>query len=166
MRKIIPLIFLILIALGAWTFFKAWRGTTPMGAGTGRIAGKETDLAGRDSRGLGAKTRSKLRGITDDPLRYQNQRISISGRVRGPGKLAANRNIYTLSDGNDRILVIDDKAPPKEYWPRTVNGVVKVVGPPIGGLRHAYLVDVREPAKFTAPKWQDIKNYFSQGPNG
>jgi len=165
MRKIIGLIFVILMFVGAWGFFRAWRGTTPLGVGTGRIAGKETDLAGRDKRGLGAKTRSKLRGITDNPLRYKDQRVSVSGRVRGAGKLAANRNIYTLVDGNERILVIDDKPTPKEYWKQTVNGTVKVIGPPVGGLNYAYIVDVKNPAKFTAPRWQDIKDYFSRGPN-
>jgi hypothetical protein len=151
--------------LGGWVFFKAWRGTTPLAVGTGRIAGTSTDLAGRDQRGIGTKARSKLRGITDNPLRYKDKRVTVTGRVRGAGKLASNRNIYTLAEGNDRILVIDDKTRPKEYWPRTVSGVVKVVGPPVGGLNYAYIVDVKNPAKFTAPQWSEIKDYFTRSPN-
>jgi hypothetical protein len=166
MRKLVSLAFLILMVIGAWAFLKSWRGVSPLGVGTGRIAGKSSDVADRDKRGLGEKARSSLTGITEDPLRYKDKRVSVTGRVRGPGKLASNRNIYTLAAGDDRLLVIDDKAPPKEYWPRTVTGVVKVVGPPIGGLQYAYIVDVKNPAKFNAPKWQDLKDYFTRSPNG
>jgi hypothetical protein len=165
MRKLVTVAFLVLMAVGAWAFVKSWRSTTPLAVGTGKIAGTSSDLAARDERGLGAKTRAKFSGITDDPLRYKDQKVTVTGRVRGAAKLASNRNIYTLAEGDDRILVIDDKPAPKEAWPRTVNGVVKVVGPPVGGLRYAYVVDVREPAKFKAPQWQDIKDYFTGSPN-
>lgn len=165
MRKIISLALVVLMIVGAVAFVRKWRSTTPLAFGTGDLKGKSTDRAARDNRPLGQKVRSKLRGITDNPARFQNKRVTVSGRVRGAAKLASNRNIYTISDGDDRLLVIDDKAPPREHWPRKVSGVVKVVGPPIGGLQYAYLVDVKNPAKFTAPQWSDIKHYFTKSPN-
>jgi hypothetical protein len=165
MRKIISFILVACIVVGAVLFVGKWRTTTPWAVGTGDIAGKSRDLAARDKRPVTAKVKSKIGGITENPTRFQNQRVTVTGRVRGAGKLASNRNIYTLSDGDDRLLVIDDKARPKEYWARTVSGVVKVIGPPIGGLRYAYLVDVREPAKFVAPTWDDLKDYFSKSAN-
>lgn len=165
MRKIIGIVLLILMVVGMWSFTKSWRKVSPLGVGTGAIAGVSTDQASRDQRGLGEKTRAKFSGILDNPTRFQDKRVTVTGRVRGAGKLASNRNIYTLTEGDDRILVIDDKAAPKEYWPRTVSGVVKVVGPPVGGLQYAYIVDVKQGVKFNPPTWQELKNYFSS-PNG
>lgn len=165
MGKILKIVLVVLICIGAFFFVKRWRSTTPVSVGTGDIAGNSADLASRDNRSATDKAKSKLAGITDNPTRFENQRVTVTGRVRGAGKLASNRNVYTLANGNDRILVIDDKAPPKEYWARTVSGVVKVVGPPVGGLRYAYLVDVREPAKFNAPSWSELKNYFTKSAN-
>jgi hypothetical protein len=166
MRKITGLILGVLMVVGLVGFVRQWRYTTAPAYGTGDIAGNSADRAARDSRGIGTKMRERFRNITQNPLRYQDQRVTVTGRVRGATKLASNRNIYTLTQGDYRLLVIDDKAPPREYWPRTVNGTVKVIGPPVGGLQYAYVTDVREPAKFNAPRWQDIKHYFDQGPNG
>ena len=165
MKKILGLVLILLIIVGTWLFVREWNRTLPLAVGTGDIGGKSTGLASGDKRPAGQKVRSNLSRIAENPLRYENQRMKVTGRVRGAAKLASNRNIYTITDGKDRLLVIDDKAPPKEYWPRTVNGVVKVIGPPVGGLRYAYLVDVKKPARIDTPRWQDIKHYFTRSPN-
>ncbi len=166
MKKIFNLALVFLMFVGMALFVRSWRKTSPQGMGTGDIAGKSSDLAARDQRPLGQKVRSKLREISDNPLRFKDQRMTIKGRVRGAGKLASNRNIYTITEGRDSLLVIDDKTPPKDYWTRTVSGVVKVVGPPVGGLQRAYLVDVKEGVKFNAPKWSELKDYFTRSANG
>ena len=90
----------------------------------------------------------------------------MHGRVRGPGRLSSNRNIYMLTDEGESILIIDDGPAPTEYQLRGVTGVVKVIGPAIGNLRRAYIVNLRQGAKFVAPTWSDIKNYFTKSPNG
>ena len=165
MRKVLGLIAVLFTVVCAALFVRQWRSTTPPAVGTGDIAGQSADLPARDQRPLGQKVRSKLSRITENPTRFKNQRVTVTGRVRGAAKLASNRNIYTVTDGKNRLLVIDDKAPPREYWPRTVSGVVKVIGPPVGGLRHAYLVDVRKPARIDTPRWSEVKHYFSRSPN-
>lgn len=166
MKKILNVAMLVLMVFGAVLFVRGWRKTSPLGVGTGEISGKSLDPRARDERPLGQKVRSKLRDITDNPLRYKDQPMTVTGRVRGAGKLASNRNIYTISEGDDRLLVIDDKKPPTEYYRRTVKGIVKVIGPPVGGLQYAYLVDVKEGVKFNPPRWSEIKDYFSRSPNG
>ncbi len=165
MRKIIGLILVVLMVVGLFGFVRQWRSTTAPAYGTGDIAGNSADRAERDQRGVGTKMRERFRNITEQPTRFENQRVTVTGRVRGATKIASNRNIYTLTQGDYRLLVIDDGPRPREYWPRTVNGDVKLIGPPMGGLQYAYVVDVEEPAKFNAPQWNDIRQYFTRSPN-
>jgi hypothetical protein len=160
-RKIISLVALVAMLFGAYWFVKGWRSTTPWAVGTGRIQAKSEDIPERDERGVGTKTRSTLGEIAANPTRFQGKRMTVTGRVRSAGKYASNRNIYTLVSGDDRILVIDDKAPPREYWPRTVTGVVQVIGPKVGGLNRAYLVDVKQGVKVNPPKWETVSRFFT-----
>jgi hypothetical protein len=159
MRKIIGLILVVLMVVGLFGFIRQWRSTTAPAYGTGDIRGNSAE------RGVGTKMRERFRNITQTPTRYENQRVTVTGRVRGATRIASNRNVYTLTQGDYRLLVIDDGPRPREYWPRTVNGVVKLIGPPVGGLQYAYVVDVDQPAKFDAPQWNDIRQYFTKGPN-
>ena len=53
---------------------------------------------------------------------------------------------------------MDDKSPPKEYWPRTVSGTVKVVKPPLG-KGYAYIVSVKGNPNINL-KWQDVSSFF------
>ena len=165
MWKFIGLVLVVLMVVGLFGFVRQWRGTTAPTYGTGDIAGNSADRAQRDERGAGTKMRERFRAITQNPTRYKSQRVTITGRVRGATKIASNRNVYTLTQGKYRLLVIDDGPRPREYWPRTVKGVVQLIGPPVGGLQYAYVVDVGQPAKFNAPQWNDIRQYFTKGPN-
>ncbi|MBV9864828.1 MAG: hypothetical protein JO316_05730 [Abitibacteriaceae bacterium] len=155
------LILVVLIALGAFYFVKKWHSVTPWGTETGKIGGASRDLPARDKRSVPQKVGSQLHEIVTNPTRFENKRATVNGRVRGASKYASNRNIYMLTDGNDRILVIDDKQPPQEYWPRAVSGTVKVIGPPIGGLQYAYIVDVKQGVKVNPPTWSEVSHFFT-----
>ncbi len=162
MRKLIGLVALIIMLFGAYWFVRGWRSTTPWAVGTGRIQGSSKDIPARDERGAGTKTRSTIGEITANPTRFEGKRMTVTGRVRSAGKYASNRNMYMLVSGDDRILVIDDKAPPREYWPRTVTGTVQTIGPKIGGINRAYLVSVREGVKINPPKWETVSRFFTE----
>lgn len=163
MGGLFRLVLVVLMVIGAYYFVQRWRSVTPLGVGTGNIGGVSTDLPARDTRSLPQKAASQIHEITTHPTRFENQHVTVTGRVRGPAKYASNRNIYTLvEDEGDKILVIDDKAPPDEYAKRTVSGTVKVIGPPVGGLQYAYLVDVKEGVKFNPPQWNEIKHFFDK----
>lgn len=162
MRGIFRLIMVVLVVLVGFYFVQQWRSVTPWGVGTGRIGGVSRDLPARDRRPVTQKVGSSIKEVISNPTRFENKKVSLTGRVRGVTKYASNRNMYLLvEDESNKILVIDDKDPPEQDWPRTVSGTVKVIGPPIGGLQYAYLVDVKQGVQFTPPKWEQIKDYFS-----
>ena len=161
MGRIIGLILVLGMLWGAIQFVRQWNATTPPGVGSGRIAGKSQNLPARDKRPVSAKVKSQLVQITENPARFESKRATVRGRVRGAMKYASNRNMYLLVEGDNRLLVIDDKKPPREYWPRTVSGTVKVIGPPVGGLQYAYLVDVKKGVRIDPPKWTDIAHFFT-----
>lgn len=161
-RRLFGCALTILMLFGAFMFVRQWRSTTPWAVGTGNIQGNSKDLPARDSRGVGTKTKSTLAQIADNPTRFEGKRMTVTGRVRGAGKYASNRNIYNLVQGDYRILVIDDKKPPREYWTRTVSGVVKVIGPKVGGLNRAYLVDVKQGVKINPPQWSEVSRFFTE----
>ncbi|MDF2439427.1 MAG: hypothetical protein JWN98_411 [Abditibacteriota bacterium] len=162
MRRLMGCGLTILMLIGAFLFVRQWRSTTPWAVGTGDIQGKSKDLPARDARGVGTKTKSTLAQIASDPTRFEGRRMTVTGRVRGAGKYASNRNIYTLAEGDYRILVVDDKKPPREYWTRTVSGEVKVFGPKVGGLNRAYLVDVKQGIKINPPQWSEVSHFFTE----
>lgn len=161
MRKLGSLIALIVMAIGAFFFVKQWHSVTPWGTETGKIGGSSRDLPTRDKRTVAAKASSQMHEIVSNPTRFENKQATITGRVRSASKYASNRNIYTLVNGDDRILVIDDKAPPLEYRLRTVKGTVKIIGPPIGGWQYAYIVSVKEGVKVNPPTWSNISHFFT-----
>lgn len=157
MGKIFGCLGLILMVIGGVWFARRWNHFPDQGESTGLIA-RRHDANAKDTE---AKTRSSLQQIADEPTRFKGQTKSITGRVRDASKIASNRNMYTLVDGESRILVIDDKAAPKPYYPRTVTGVVQTIGPPIGGLNYAYLTDVKSGVKVNPPSWDEVKVFFT-----
>lgn len=162
MRGLFRLIMAVLVVLVGFYFVQQWRSVTPWGGGTGRIGGVSRDLPARDKQSVAPRAGQSIKAVVANPTRFENKRVSLTGRVRGATKYASNRNMYMLiEDEDNKILVIDDKAPPEEDRPRTVAGTVKVIGPPIGGLQYAYLVDVKQGVQFTPPRWDQIKDYFS-----
>ena len=162
MRGLFRLVMLVIVVIGGYYFVQQWRSVTPWGVQTGKISGVSRDLPARDKRPVTEKVASPIREITENPTRFENKKVTVTGRVRGAAKYASNRNIYMLTaDEENKILVIDDKKPPDERWPRTVKGTVKVIGPPVGGLQYAYIVDVKEGVKFTPPRWDQVQHYFS-----
>ena len=161
MRKLGGCLMLIVFAVGAYFFYQQWRTTTPWGVGTGKIGGRSEDIPARDKRSPVAKTRSVIFQIAENPTRFTDKTVTVTGRVRGAGRLASNRNIYRLTDGEHRLLVIDDKAPPKDYALRTVKGKVKLLKPPIGNASYAYLVSVKEGAKIDELTWNEAKGFFT-----
>lgn len=160
MRKLGGCLVLIVFAVGAYFMWQQWRSVTPWGVGTGQIAGRSEDIPARDKRSPVVKARSTLVQIVDNPTRFTEKTVTVTGRVRGAGRMASNRNIYRLSDGEHRLLVIDDKSLPKDYALRTVTGKVKLIKPPLGTASYAYLVSVKEGARFDEPDWNELKNWF------
>jgi len=153
MRKLGGCFTLIVFLAVAYFLVQQWRATSPLGIGTGSIAGG----------GSGKKqpARSTLVQIVENPTRFTNRKLTVTGRVRGAGRLASNRNIYRLIEGDYKLLVIDDKAPPKDYALRTVSGQVKLIKPPIGNTSYAYLVSVKEGVKFPEPSWKEASGWFT-----
>jgi hypothetical protein len=156
MRRLLGCGLVILILIGAVFFVRGWNKVPQWGGGTGTIARE----VGQRTEGAVNKTESVLRQIAKDPVRFKGQRRTVTGRVRSATKIASNRNMYLLVEGNDRILVIDDKAAPRPYYPRTVSGVVQTIGPNIGGLNYAYLTDVKSGVKVNPPKWDEVQGFF------
>lgn len=153
MRKLIALILLVLFFVAGYFAFKLWQGTAPWGGSTGAMA--------RHGGVSAAKTTiapSLIRQISENPQKFAGKHVAVSGRVRGNSKYASNRNIYRLTDGQYSILIVDDKTAPKEYWPRTASGVVKVVKPPLG-KGYAYIVSVKGNPNINL-KWQDVAGFF------
>jgi hypothetical protein len=161
MRKLAGCVTLLVFLVGAFFFVRQWRSTAPWGAGTGTIAGNSHDSATRDKRSPVVKARSTLAQIIDNPTRFTNKTVTVTGRVRGAGRLASNRNIYRLTQGEYRLLVIDDKPPPKDLALRTVSGRVKLIKPPLGTSSYAYLVSVKEGVKFNEPSWREVSGWFT-----
>ena len=164
MRRLLGCGTLIVILIGAVFFVRGWNRVTTWGTSTGTIArqiSRRAETAGERVGQAVAETRnSTLRDIARNPLRFEGQRKTVTGRVRSVTKIASNRNLYLLVEGNDRILVIDDKAPPKPYYPRTVSGVVRTIGPQAMGHNYAYLVDVKSGVKVNPPRWPEVQSFF------
>jgi hypothetical protein len=156
MKKLFGAIVLLLFLVGAYLFVKSWKGTAPWGVGTGSLAHR----AGTSPETTSEAKTSLIRRISDNPQQYSGKRVTVSGRVRGNVKYASNRNTYRLTDGQYSLLVVDDKATPKEYWPRTVSGTVKVVKPPLG-KGYAYIVSVKGNPNINL-KWQDVAGFFTE----
>ena len=156
MRRLLGCGTLIVILIGAYFFVKGWNKVTSWGTPTGSIA-RQMKAGGEAA---GTQATSLLHQIAQNPARFQGKRQRVTGRVRSATKIASNRNMYLLVEGNDRILVIDDKAAPKPYYPRTVSGVVQTIGPQIAGQNYAYLTDVKSGVKVDPPKLQDVEKFF------
>ena len=143
---------------GIW-FARRWNRFPDQGESTGLIAKAAQYVNAPDTTG---KTRSTLQQIADEPTRFKGQTKTVTGRVRDANKIASNRNMYTLLDGDARILIIDDKPAPKPYYPRTVKGApCRCIGPPVGGLNYAYLTDVKSGVKVNPPTWEEVKVFFT-----
>ncbi|MDQ3814688.1 MAG: hypothetical protein M3347_12150, partial [Armatimonadota bacterium] len=153
MGRIIGLILLVAALWASIQFVRQWRSSPPKRAGTGRIANKRPPTA---------KTLVRLAQIAQNPARYENKRVTITGRVQGAVRYVANGTMYLLVDGNSRLPVIADKKPPQENEKRTVTGVVKVIRAPWGGLQYAYLVDLKKGVSFDPPKWTEIARFFTE----
>lgn len=152
MRNLIKFVLIVVVVIGGYFMVKSWKGTPSWGVGTGNInAGGAPDVA--------TPSKSLISQISENPRKFVGKRVTISGRVRGNQKYAANRNLYRLTDGNDSLVVIDDKSAPKEYWQRSVSGIVKVVRPPLGA-GYAYVVAVKSDPKLEL-KWADVASFFS-----
>jgi hypothetical protein len=161
MRKFGGCLTLIVFLIGAYFFVQLWRSTMPRGIGTGLIRASSDDLPKRDKRTAATRGRLALIQVVENPGRFADKTVSVTGRVRGAGRLASNRNIYRLTDGQYRLIVIDDKAPPKEFELRTVSGKVKLLKPPLGNASYAYLVSVKEGVKFDELAWNEAKGWFT-----
>jgi len=158
----------IVFVVLAYLFFLSWRGTRSWGTGTGNIGGRSSSVErgnGGNKSGAPAKgstpstgARTALSQISANPEKWRGKRVVVSGRVRGNTRYASNRNLYRLTDGTSSLLIVDDKAPPKEYSLRSIGGVVKVVKPPLG-KGYAYIVNVKGDPKIDL-KWQDVKGFF------
>ena len=155
MRKVFGCLTVIAMIFGGYWFVRSWNGVTPWGEGTGSI-GHNNKVP------VAQKTKSTLQQIADNPTRFKGSRQTVRGRVRNATKIASNRNLYLLVDGDARVLVIDDKAAPQAYYPRAVTGTVQTIGPPIGGLNYAYVTDVKSGVKVNAPRWQDVAKFFTE----
>ena len=157
MAKLLGCLGLILMVIGGVWFARRWNRFPDQGESTGLIA-KRNNVKTPDA---AEKTRSTLQQIAEEPTRFKGQTKTVTGRVRDANKIASNRNMYTLIDGDARIMVIDDKPAPKPYYPRTVTGVVQVIGPPVGGLNYAYVTDVKSGVKVNPPSWEEVKVFFT-----
>jgi hypothetical protein len=161
MRAVGRLIFLIIVVVGAWLFLHRWHSTTPWAVGTGNIGGKSVGTQTHNPKPVARQSHDLLHEIAQNPTRYKDKKVTVTGRVHGTTKYASNRNMYSLYNGPDRILVIDDKKAPEMDRLRTVSGVVKVIGPSVGGLNYAYLVDVKQGVRYDEPKWGDVAHFFT-----
>lgn len=158
MRRLLGCGAMIVLLIGAFFFVKSWNTVSTWGTGTGRIA---REIQGKGE-AVGEQAATILHKIRQDPTRFEGKRATVTGRVRSATRLASNRNMYLLVEGDDRILVIDDKAPPRPYYPRTVTGVVQTIGPKIAGQNYAYLTDVKSGVRVDPPKLQDVQRFFAQ----
>ena len=156
MRRLLGCGMMIALLVGAFFFVQGWNRVTNWGTGTGRIATEKSARGEEKSLSAG----SQLRQIARNPTRFEGKRATVTGRVRSATKLASNRNMYLLVEGDDRILVIDDKAPPRPYYPRTVSGIVRTFGPQAFGHNYAYLVDVKSGVKVDPPRWSEVQKFF------
>lgn len=156
MRRLLGCGAIIALLIGAYFFVRGWNKVTTWGTGTGSIA-RQAQGRGEAS---GAPRAPLLQQIAQNPARFKGKRATVTGRVRSATKIASNRNMYLLVEGNDRILVIDDKAPPKPFYPRTVSGVVQTIGPQALGQNYAYLVDVKSGVKVNPPRWAEVQSFF------
>lgn len=156
MRRLLGCGMMIVLLVGAYFFVRGWNKVTTWGTGTGSIASQKAARGEAE----GAPTGSQLRQVSQNPTRFNGKRATVTGRVRSSTKLASNRNMYLLVEGQDRILVIDDKAPPKPYYPRTVSGIVHTVGPQALRQNYAYIVDVKSGVKVDPPRWSEIQKFF------
>ena len=156
MRKLFGCLMVIVFLVLAYFFFLAWRGTKPLGMGTGNIGGRSGAAPSTPAaHGKG----SALTQIAANPQKWEGKRVTVSGRVRGNTRYASNRNLYRLTDGKSTLLIVDDKAPAKEYSLRSVKGVVKVVKPPVG-KGYAYIVSVKGDPKIDLD-WKDVEGFFA-----
>jgi len=161
MRKLLAFGFTcVFLVLGA-LFVYQWSRTTAVGVGTGRIAGENGDLPARTSNSDAEKA-SNLAKIVQNPAAYAGKTVALKGRVRGPLRLASNRTAYRLIDasGQHSLLVVDDRAAPKEYWSRSVSGQVKLLKAPIGNIQYPYIVSLQSGAKYDLT-WKDAKIFFT-----
>jgi hypothetical protein len=146
----------------AYVFFVMWRGTSPLGVGTGSIGGRSSERPKAGST-PGAKPASKdsaISQIAANPQKWKGKRVTITGRVRGNTRYASNRNLYRLTDGKSSLLIVDDQKPPKEYTLRSVKGVVKVVKPPVGE-GYAYIVSAKGEPKIDL-SWDEAKDSLNE----
>ena len=170
MRRLLGCGTVILMLIAALFFVRGWNSVTSWGSGTGNInrelasRGEPSASGGTSAPGVataaGQKIDSTLRQIADNPLKFKGQKKTVRGRVRASTKIASNRNLYLVVEGDSRVLVIDDKAPPRMYYPRSATGVVQTVAG-FGGKQYAYVTDVKSGVKVNPPKWQDIAKFFT-----
>jgi hypothetical protein len=157
MGKLFGAVLFLIFLVGAYFFVKQWKSTSSWGASTGTIARRE---GVKPTESTPARASSLIAQISQNPQKFAGKRVSVSGRVRGNSKYASNRNLYRLTDGKYSLMVVDDKAAPKEYWPRAVTGTVKVIKPPLGN-GYAYIVNVKGNPNINL-KWQDVKSFFGE----
>lgn len=152
MKKAFGCLMMIVFLILAYFFFQSWRGIKSWGVGTGNISGPSSSAPSTPG---ATNKRSALSQVAASPQKWNGKRVTVSGRVRGNTRYASNRNLYRLTDGKSTLLVVDDKAPAKEYSLRSVKGIVKVVKPPVGN-GYAYIVSVKGDPKIDL-KWDQVK---------
>jgi hypothetical protein len=157
MRRLLGCGMVIVMLIAALFFVRGWNAVTTWGTGTGNINREIQERAPTVRRGA----ESALRQISQNPIKFKGQKKTVRGRVRAATKIASNRNLYLLVEGDSRVLVIDDKAPPRVYYPRQVTGVVQTVAG-FGGKEYAYVTDVKSGVKVNPLKWQDIAKFFTE----
>lgn len=77
---------------------------------------------------LGCSRGPSIRAIVQNPSRYQDSVVTLSGTAAGPQGLSlggAGVGMYTLVDGADSIRVISSAAPPAERQRVRVTGSVR-----------------------------------------
>lgn len=155
MRKALGCLVLIVFLILGYFFLMAWRNYMPQGVGTGNIGGRSEPASRQPS-----QRRSMLRQIAEEPEKFEGKRVTVTGRVRGTARYASNRNLYRLAENDYRLVIVDDKSPPKEYALRTITGVVQVIKPPLGN-GYAYIVSVKGDPKIELD-WQDVQAFFTE----
>jgi hypothetical protein len=174
MKKAFGCLMVIVFLILAYVFFVLWRRASPLGVGTGSIGRRlgaisdshdwSTPSTSKGTHNTSASVhssggRSALSQIAANPQKWKGRRVTVSGRVRGNTHYASNRNLYRLTDGSSSLLVVDDKTPPKEYALRSVQGIVKVVKPPLGE-GYAYIVSAKGEPKLELD-WKDAEHFFT-----
>lgn len=160
MKAIGRLIMFVVVVVIAVYFFLNYRSTTPWAVGTGRIGGENAGVESTAVKsGSGNSSASPIVAVASDPAKWDGKTVTLHGRPYGTTKYASNRNIYTMVDGDSRVLVIADGEPPQTQQEHTVTGVVKTIG--VGSLRKPYVVSVKGGAKVDPPDWKAVGHFFT-----